>query len=91
MTEATVRVIAAVAAVAVFVAPAAVALWKQVAQQIADARLGGPKPAADGVSVADMRVVLDLADRLRRVGCADGVALCQQLLDVMLSPKQVKK
>lgn len=87
MTEATVRVIAAVAAVAVFVAPAAVALWKQVA----DARLGGPKPAADGVSVADMRVVLDLADRLRRVGCADGVALCQQLLDVMLSPKQVKK
>jgi hypothetical protein len=91
MTDATIRIIAAVAALAVFVAPAAVALWKQVAQRIADGQQAGPKPAADGVAVADMRVVLDLADRLRRVGCTDGVALCQQLLDVMLSPKQVKK
>jgi hypothetical protein len=31
-----------------------------------------------------MRVVLDLANKLRAVGMEDGVALCQQLLDVML-------
>jgi hypothetical protein len=31
-----------------------------------------------------MRTVLDLASRMRQAGCTDGVALCQQLLDVML-------
>jgi hypothetical protein len=39
-----------------------------------------------------MHVVLDLATRLRAAGCTEGVALCQQLLDVMLgnAPKAKK-
>lgn len=90
MTDATVRIIAAVAALVVFVAPAAVGLWKQAAVWAASGRNVPPAEPAS-VTVTDMRVVLDLADRLRRAGCTDGVALCQQLLDVMLSPIQVKK
>ena len=37
-----------------------------------------------------MRLVLDLAARLKADGVADGVALCQQLLDVMLTGKAKK-
>jgi len=37
-------------------------------------------------SVSDMRIVLDLASRLRENGNTAGVHLCQQLLDVMLAP-----
>jgi hypothetical protein len=36
------------------------------------------------VTGKDLHVVLDLATRLRAAGCTEGVALCQQLLDVML-------
>jgi hypothetical protein len=90
MTDVTIRVIAAVAALAVFVAPAAVTLWKQAALWAASPHNGRPAEPA-GVTVTDMRVVLDLADRLRRAGCTEGVTLCQQLLDVMLAPTQVKK
>lgn len=44
--------------------------------------------AEEDPSLADMRLVLDLAARLRADGCDAGVSLCQQLLDVMLgSPR----
>ena len=38
-----------------------------------------------------MRLVLDLAARLKAAGCSEGVALCQQLLDVMLGNTKAKK
>jgi hypothetical protein len=38
-----------------------------------------------------MHVVLDLATRLRAAGCSEGVALCQELLDVMLGNSKAKK
>jgi hypothetical protein len=38
-----------------------------------------------------MRLVLDLAARLKADGVTEGVALCQQLLDVMLSGSKAKK
>lgn len=44
-------------------------------------------PAAGSGAVADMRIVLDLAARLREAGKGDAVKLCQQLLDEMLKPE----
>lgn len=45
------------------------------------------KPPLDipDVTPADLSAVLSLATRLRSLGCKDGVALCQQLLNVMLN------
>jgi hypothetical protein len=40
-----------------------------------------------------MRTVLDLAERCKAAGCIEGVAICQQLIDVMLGgcPGKAKK
>jgi hypothetical protein len=86
-TDALIRLVAAVAAVAIAGAPAAsfvvgkVRLWKPAEAQ----------PASFGIR--EMRTVLDLAETLRAAGCVEGVALCQQLLDVMLGgcPSKGKK
>jgi len=75
-----VRIAAGLAAVAVVAAPAGMAIYRQAAAWLATRRAEQPQ----GVSISDMRTVLDLAARMRQAGCADGVALCQQLLDVML-------
>lgn len=86
-----VRIAAAVAALAVVVGP-----WLYAAGKAAidwyRSRPAAPAPApqAAGVTLADMRTVLELANRLKAVGCTDGVELCKQLLDVLLTPK-VKK
>ena len=49
----------------------------------------GTKPKIAGVTERDMHVVLELAARLKAIGCTDGVSLCQELLDVFLtSPKE---
>lgn len=44
-------------------------------------------PSLVDAGVTDMRVVLDLAAKLRDEGNAEAVKLCQQLLDQMLKPK----
>lgn len=80
-TDAILRIVAALAAVALVAAPAVA----KVAAQVAAWRPSTPAdPEKPGVSQKDMHLVLDLAARLKAVGCADGVSLCQQLLDVML-------
>lgn len=87
-SDAIIRAVAALAAVVLVSGPAAAA----VVRRLADWRPATPAEASeDGIGLAEMRVVLDLAARLRRIGCVDGVALCQQLLDVMLAPKAAKK
>jgi hypothetical protein len=82
-----IRFVAAAGAVALVVAPAGAVAWQKVRAFIAARAAGGKAEAA--VSDRDMHTVLDLAARLKAAGCVDGVALCQQLLDVMLgnSPK----
>ena len=47
----------------------------------------GHKPEIVGVTERDMHVVLELAARLKAIGCTDGVSLCQELLDVFLTSK----
>ena len=44
-------------------------------------------PAAEGIGMNEATTVLALADAFRRAGQPEAVALCQQLLDVILHPK----
>lgn len=41
--------------------------------------------------VVDMRLVVDLAARLRADGKTEAVAVCQQLLDELLKPAELPK
>lgn len=88
--DAVIRLAAGVAAVALVAAPLVMAAGTKAAAWWA-AHRPVPSPAAQGVTLADMRAVLELAARLKAAGCDQGVSLCQQLLDVMLSPGKVRK
>lgn len=83
MTDAAVRLVAGLAAVGFVAAPAIMAGCRKAYSWAATLRTKEPA-AASPVGLAEMRVVLDLANKLRAAGLDDGVALCQQLLDVML-------
>ncbi len=50
----------------------------------------GHKPEVVGVTERDMHTVLELAARLKSIGCTDGVSLCQELLDVFLTSGKEK-
>lgn len=50
---------------------------------------GGSSKESD--LLKDAHTVLEIANRLKAEGMTDGVALCQQLIDVMLRPKAEKK
>ena len=76
-----VRVIAAVAALALVAQPVVVAAWQQAQAWLAK------KPVKPEAGIDDMHTVLELANRLRLAGNAEGVALCQKLIDVMLKGK----
>lgn len=89
--DASVRIIAALAAVGLLAAPA---LARGV--EIVRASLAARRPEADGekavtVTATDLHIVLDLATRLKAAALPDGVALCQQLIDVMLGNAKAKK
>lgn len=51
------------------------------------AKLDEVSPSLLDAGANDMRVVLDLAAKLRDQGQTEAVKLCQQLLDQMLQPK----
>ena len=82
--DAVVRIVAALAAVGLVAGPALAALAAKAKARWQIRAVEGAGEAAPSVTGKDMHVVLDLATRLRAVGCSEGVALCQQLLDVML-------
>ena len=48
------------------------------------------QPEVAGVTERDMHTVLELAARLKAIGCTDGVSLCQELLDVFLTSGKEK-
>jgi hypothetical protein len=92
--EDIIRAVAALAAVALLAAPATTSMVATIRGWLA----ARPRPAApvaadetEARRLADMRLVLDLAARLKADGVPEGVALCQQLLDVMLSGSKAKK
>lgn len=82
--DATVRIVAALAAVGLLAAPALARVVESVRASLAARRVEAPGEKAVSVTAKDLHVVLDLATRLKAAGLADGVALCQQLIDVML-------
>jgi hypothetical protein len=90
--DAAIRIVAALAAVALVAGPTLAALARKAQARWQDRAVAAPGEAAPSVTGKDLHVVLDLATRLRAAGCTEGVALCQQLLDVMLgnAPKAKK-
>lgn len=83
--ELALRVVAALAAVALVASPLVVGAWGK-----ARALLSRVTPPPADAALEDMRLVLEIANRLRHKGCEDGVDLCEKLLNVMLtaSPKE---
>lgn len=81
--ETLIQLAAGVAALALVASPAVMAGLSKAATWLKQVRPdNGPKPS--GIGIADMQTVLELANRCRAEGLTEGVALCQQLLDVML-------
>lgn len=81
--ELILRAGAVVAAVAVLAGPYLVAKARGVASRLRAA----PSEAAP---LDDAHTVLEIARRLQAAGLKRGVELCQQLIDVMLSPPEAK-
>jgi hypothetical protein len=85
--DATIRLVAAVAAVAIVAAPAIASLARQAQAAWKNRPVETANEKATTVTAKELHIVLDLATRLRAAQCMEGVALCQQLLDVMLGNK----
>ena len=79
----------AAAAVAVIAAPYAAPMVQKIRSWIATIGAGRQAEVA-GVTERDMHTVLELAARLKAIGCTDGVSLCQELLDVFLTSGKEK-
>jgi len=82
--ELLVRIVAAVAAVALVASPLVVGAWGK-----AQAWVTRRTPAGDA-TLQDMTTVLEIANRLRHKGCEDGVDLCEKLIAVMLASSPEK-
>ena len=89
--DVVIRAVAALAAVGLLAGPAITALVAKAKAGWKDNPLEAATEKAT-VTARDLHTVLDLATRLRAAQCMEGVALCQQLLDVMLgnTPKGKK-
>lgn len=89
MNATALQMCAAAAAVAVIASPYAAPVAKKICTWIAS--LGaGRQPEVAGVTERDMHTVLELAARLKAIGCTEGVGLCQELLDVFLTSGKEK-
>lgn len=74
------RTAAVLAAVAVVAGPSVVAAVRKALRW---------RPAqAEAATPDDAHTVLEIARRLQRAGCGEGVKLCQQLIDVLLKPEK---
>ena len=82
--EMLVRIVAAVAALALVASPLVVGAYKQ-----AQAWLARRTPEGD-TTLQDMTTVLEIANRLRHRNCEDGVDLCEKLIAVMLASSPEK-
>ena len=84
--EMLVRIVAAVAAIALVASPYLVAAWGKAKAWYTRRAT----PQADS-SLKDMTTVLEIANRLRLRGCEPGVDLCEKLLSVMLDASPPKE
>jgi pseudouridine-5'-phosphate glycosidase len=83
--ETLIRAGAVVAAIALVAGQRLVDFAKATVQ-----RVWKKAPVSQVVTRDDTHTVLEIARRLKDAGNTAGVALCQQLLDVMLNPKESK-
>lgn len=81
--ELLIRAGAVVAAVAVLAGPYLVAQARRVSPWLSFRK-------AESAPLDDAHTVLEIARRLQTSGSKRGVELCQQLIDVMLSPPEAK-
>jgi hypothetical protein len=81
--DAVIRIGAALAAVALVAGPAIAAVARKAQAQWKNHPLE-TAGEANAITPKDLHIVLDLATRLKAAECMEGVALCQDLLDVML-------
>lgn len=90
--EFAIRIVAALAAVGLVAGPALTALARKAQAHWQDRAVEASGAAAQSVTAKDLHIVLDLATRLKAAQCMEGVALCQELLDVLLgnTPKAKK-
>ena len=89
MNATALQMCAAAAAVAFLAAPYAAPMVQKIRSWLASIGTGH-KPEVAGVTDRDMHTVLELAARLKAIGCTDGVSLCQELLDVFLTSGKEK-
>lgn len=89
--DVAIRVVAALAAVGLLAAPALARVVESVRATLAARRAEAGVEEPVKVTPKDLHVVLDLATRLKAAGLADGVALCQQLIEVMLGNTKAKR
>ena len=82
--ELALRIVAALAALALVASPVVVGAWGK-----AQAWLSRRTPDADA-TLQDMTTILEIANRLRHRGCEDGVDLCEKLIAVMLASSPEK-
>ena len=85
--ELLVRIVAAVAALALVASPLVVAAYEQARGWLSRR----PSPAGKDATLQDMTTVLEIANRLRLAGCEDGVDLCEKLISVMLAAAPPKE
>lgn len=84
MNENQIRMIAAVAAVAVFAYPFMQPLFASLWASITSPRSSDPVKQ----KMADIQIVLGLSSRFSAAGSKEGVDLCQKLIDVLLKPQK---
>jgi len=88
MDENYLRAAAAIGALLIIAGPTIWHYADALRQRLAAGVSGGEVRIAPD---ADLHLVLSLASRLRAAGSAEGVTLCQQLIDVMLGVPEQKK
>jgi len=83
VNEQSIRIAAAVAAVAVFSYPY---VWPAIKSAISRTSNAASDPVKQ--KMRDIQAILELSARLSAAGSKEGVDICQKLIDVLLKPSK---
>lgn len=86
-----IKIAAGIGAAVLFFGPQIAKAIKSLMESLASLKIPSPLPADESDEVADMKLVLELAHRLRERGNSKAVELAQQLLDEMMAPTTSSK
>ena len=85
-----IKIAAGIGAAILFFWPQITKAIKSLMESLASLKIPSPLPVGES-EVADMKLVLELAHRLRERGSSKAVELAQQLLDEMMAPTTSSK